>query len=326
MKVLVTGADGFVGQHLVEALLSRGHQVVGGITGSRPRPGTLPGPRAARVEWVRFDLLDAASIRALIARSAPEGVFHLAGISSVSRSWKHPEEAFNVNARGSLHLLLALRDLPAPGVPRPVLLVGSAEAYGRSGTEEAPLREDMALRPLTPYGASKGAQEMIGSALGNHPGLRVVQTRSFAQIGPGQKPAFVTADWARQLVASRRGERPPVLRVGNLEAVRDFLDVREAAAAYVALVECAEARDVYNVCSGRAYRLREVLEALQAAVGIQVDVEVDPERLRPADIASLVGDPRRLMEQTGWRPRRPLEEMVADIVADVERKETDGID
>ncbi|MBW3553807.1 MAG: GDP-mannose 4,6-dehydratase [Gemmatimonadetes bacterium] len=319
MRVLVTGADGFVGQHVVAALLAGGHEVTGGIRGDAPVLATLTTEEAARVTWSSFDLRVAASVRRMVRGAEPDAVLHLAGIASVSQSWREPETTFDVNATGSLRLLQALRALPARGsaapaaARRPVLLVSSGEVYGADGTAEAPLLEDRPLRPVTPYGASKAAQEMIASVLADD-AMRLIQTRSFQQIGPGQQPTFVTVNWARQLLDIRNGAQAPVLRVGNLEIDRDFLDVRDAAAAYVALLEDPRAEGVFNLCTGRACSLRHLLELLEDAVGVHPEIRVETERLRPAEIRSLVGSAAKLTAAIGWTPRHSLEDSVRTLV------------
>ena len=314
MRVLVTGADGFVGQHVVAALLARGHDVTGGIRDEAPLLTTLTAEEAARVTWSSFDLRVAASVRRMVRGAEPEAVVHLAGIASVSHSWREPEITFDVNATGSLRLLEALRTLPAPAAGRrPVLMVSSGEVYGADGTPAAPLTEDRPLRPVTPYGASKAAQEMVASVLADDT-MRLVQTRSFQQIGPGQRPTFVTVNWARQLLDMRDGAQAPVLRVGNLDIDRDFLDVRDAAAAYVALLEAPGAEGVFNLCSGRACSLRHLLKLLEETVGVHPEIRVESDRLRPAEIRSLVGSAARLTAAIGWTPRHPLEDSVRTLV------------
>ncbi|MEN8374832.1 MAG: GDP-mannose 4,6-dehydratase [Gemmatimonadota bacterium] len=324
MRLLVTGADGFVGQHVLTALLARRHEVVGCIGGHVPTLTTLAKEDGDRVDWRTLELTDPTSTREAILGAGAEGrldgLLHLAAASSVSRSWGDPGTMFAVNVTGALHLLAALRELPDGARPEAVVLVGSGEAYGRSGTEEKPLTEDTPLRPINPYGASKAAQEMIGWAPGRLEGVRIAMTRSFTQTGPGQSATFVAADWASQLLAIRAGARPPVLEVGDVEVVRDFLDVRDAADAYVALLEAPEAAGAFNVCSGRGVTLEALLEGLRRAVGVDVEVRVDPARLRPADIRSLVGDPGRIRVATGWRPRRELQQTLRDLVAFLEQR------
>lgn len=317
MKVLVTGADGFVGQHVVARLLRRGHDVVGAIRGETPVPGTLSPDDAARADWRDFDLRDTATVEALVAATAPDAVLHLAGIASVSESFREPEVTFDVNATGTLRVLEAIRRLPPPPRPRPVLLVSSGEVYGTDGTEEAPLTEDMPLRPVTPYGASKAAAELLAGVTADD-AIRLIQTRSFQQIGPGQRPTFVTPNWARQLLDIRDGAQRPELHVGNLEITRDFLDVRDAAEAYVTLLE-SDVAGTYNLCSGRACSLRRLLDLLQDAAGVHPEIRVDTGRLRPAEIRSLVGSPLRLTGATGWQPRTPLEESVRTLVDSLDR-------
>jgi len=320
MRILVTGADGFLGEHLLRTLLGAGHEVVGGILGDAPELRTLDPAEASRVEWRSFDLRDPASVTALIAGTVPDATVHLAGLTSVHASWREPERVVETNALGALRLINALRELPARSdVRRTVVLAGSAEAYGAEGTEAQPLTEDRPLQPLNPYGASKAAQEMIGWALGRAPWLRLIQVRTFQLAGPGQRPTFALPDWARQLVEIRAGRRPPVLSVGNLAPVRDFLDVRDAAAAYHALLETPGAEGAFNLCSRKGYSLRELLERLQRIVGVWPEVRVDAARMRPADVGSLVGSPARLIAATGWRPERSIQQALEDLVAEVER-------
>lgn len=324
MRVLVTGADGFVGEHLVRALLKGGHEVVGAITRDDPTLLTL-GPEEARsVEWRRFDLRDGGSVASLVSADPPDAVVHLAALSSVRASWTAPVETFEVNVLGTVRLLDALGRLPAGTDRRVVLLVGSAEAYGVDGTEERPLTEDAPLRPLNPYGASKAAQEAAGWAYARSGGLRVVQTRSFNHAGPGQRPTFVLADWALQLLRRRAIDSDEALRVGNIEVRRDFLDVRDVADAYISLLETPAAEGVFNVCSGQGHSLRELLAMLCDATGVEVEVEVDPGKLRPGDIGSLVGDPTRLARTTGWMQARPMEQTLTDLVAELSAREDRG--
>jgi GDP-4-dehydro-6-deoxy-D-mannose reductase len=316
--VLLTGADGFVGQHVARLLLARGHDVIAAV---QTLPASTPGLDAAEVRliaWRPFHLTDPASIRAAVVEARPEGVLHLAGSSSVARSWEHPAEVIEVNSLGALHLLLALREVAPGAARRPVLLAGSAESYGREGSEREPLVEELPLHPRNPYAASKAAQEMMGWALAVPGSDRLVLARGFPHSGPGQRPPFVLPQWTHDLLLMRRGELPPTLSVGDLDVVRDLLDVRDVAAAYVALLETPDAEGVFNVCSGRGYRLGDVLAKLCALVGVQPEVRTDPARLRPTEIRSLVGSRERLGRATGWAPSRPLDETLRDLVTDLD--------
>ena len=217
------------------------------------------------------------------------------------------------NVLGIVHLLDAARRLSL----RPaVLVVGSAEEYGPVGPEEIPIREDAPLRPASPYAVSKVAQGALARLYGPAGGMRIVLTRTFHHTGPGRGEAFAESSFARQIAEIEEGHRPPVLEVGNLEAVRDFTDVRDVVRAYWMLLDKGEAGEAFNVCSGRGRRIRDLLDVLVAASSARVEVRVDPERLRPSDVPVQVGDPSRLRAATGWEPRIPLEHTLSDLLDD----------
>jgi GDP-4-dehydro-6-deoxy-D-mannose reductase len=194
--------------------------------------------------------------------------------------------------------------------------VGSAEEYGPVGPEEMPIREDAPLRPASPYAVSKVAQGALALLYGPAGGLRVVLARPFHHTGPGRGEAFAESSFARQIAEIEAGRQPPVLKVGNLEAVRDFADVRDVVRAYWMLLEKGAAGAAYNVCTGRGRRIRDLLDRLLAASSARVEVRVDPERLRPSDVPAQVGDPSRLRAATGWEPRIPLERTLLDLLDD----------
>jgi len=214
---------------------------------------------------------------------------------------------------GVVHLLDAARKA---GLRPAVLVVGSAEEYGCVPETELPIRETHPLRPASPYAVSKAAQGALALLYGPAGGMRVVLTRPFHHTGPGRGEAFAESSFARQIAEIERGLRPPVIEVGNLEAVRDFTDVRDVVRAYRLLLDKGEAGQAYNVCSGRGLRIREVLNALIACSRTKVDVRLDPGRLRPSDVPAQVGDPARLRQATGWEPRIPLEKSLADLLED----------
>jgi GDP-4-dehydro-6-deoxy-D-mannose reductase len=308
VKVLVTGVAGFVGGHLVDFLRSEqpGVQIYGLVKPS----GSLP-PDPAKLNVIEADLASAASTEAALDAVHPDRIVHLAGQSSVHQSWADPGGTLSANVHGLLHLLEAVRRRSLS--PR-VLVVGSADEYGAVEVKDLPLTEDAPLRPNSPYAVSKVAQGFLALQYAVSFGMGILRTRTFPHTGPGRGELFAESSFARQIAEVEAGATPPVLKVGNLEAVRDFTDVRDVVRAYWALLDRGEAGGVYNVCSGSGVRIRDVLQKLIGIAGVDVDVRVDPGRLRPSDIPALVGDPGRLKKTTGWQPRFTLERTLADLL------------
>lgn len=291
MRALVTGASGFVGRHLATLLRSRGDEVVA----------------ASRAE---ADVRDAAAVRSLVAAAAPDAVFHLAGQSSVARSFADPVATFEANAVGTVAVLEAVR-ATAPGAR--VLVASSADVYGAVAPDEPPVRETRPLAPASPYAASKAAAETAALQYARSFGLDAVVVRSFSAVGPGQSTEFALPGFAAQLARVARGEAEPVLRVGNLSAERDFVDVVDVARAYAALAGRGATGEAYNVCTGEGRSLRDALDMLVRASGLDVRIELDPARLRPVDVPRLAGSSEKLRAATGWRPERPLAESLAGL-------------
>jgi GDP-4-dehydro-6-deoxy-D-mannose reductase len=305
VRALVTGASGFVGRHLVAALRRDGAEVF-----------ACGGPRDGG-EFFALDLADARSIRDAIDAARPSVVFHLAARTFVPDSFASPLATYETNAMGTARLAQAVREYARGGAKMPrVVFPSSAEVYGRREAAEFPLRESLDLRPATPYAASKAAAEAFLLAETRSLGMDVVVARAFNHIGPGQSERFSVASFAAQLARIARGG-DPVLLVGNLAAARDFLDVRDVVEAYLALARAGEPGEVYNVCSGGAVSLRDVLGRLVHIARVPVEICEDPQRMRPLDVPVFVGSNEKLRARTGWAPSIPLERSLRDAYQSV---------
>ncbi|HEY8550304.1 MAG TPA: GDP-mannose 4,6-dehydratase [Vicinamibacterales bacterium] len=307
--ILITGAAGFAARHLIERLVTTGADIVAWYRpgGHRPPAGLDGGDR---VRWQAVDLLDAAAVDRAVAEVRPRHVYHLAGATHQGRSFAEPAGVLRVNAMGTHHLLDAL----ARHVPGARALVTSTGFVYQP--RDTALDEAAPLRPPSPYALSKLAQELIARHAGQTTAVEVIVCRPFNHIGPGQSADFFAASFARQIAAIVKGQASPVLRVGNLSARRDLTDVRDVVRAYVSLMAHGTPGEVYNVCSGRAYAVREVLDGLIAQSGVKVDVQVDPNLLRPVDQPLLLGRCDKVREAVGWVPEIPLEQTLRDVLAD----------
>lgn len=304
-RVLVTGASGFVGPHVVAALRDAGHDVY-----TTDRRGDATGTHHS------CDLTHASATLEMVERVHPERVVHLASASSVARSFENPQHALQNNLLAACNVFEALRALA--GVR--VLVVGSAEQYGNVPAAALPVRETHAFDPASPYAVSKVAQELLARQYARAHGLDAVMTRSFNHSGPGQSPNFVLASWARQIAEAEAGLRDAVLEVGNLDVERDFLDVRDVALAYVRLLQYGVPGEAYNVCSGRSQRLRDLVDVLVQFSSVPVRVVTDPARMRPADLPVLRGDPTKLQTASGWKPGRTIDQTLSDVLDDWRRR------
>ena len=311
MRLLVTGAGGFVGGHLVDFLHTEHPEVE--IHGVVLPHGSVSWRAASGARVLEADLNDRGAAAAVVEEVRPERILHLAGQSSVHLSWLDPGGTLRTNVMGIVHVLDAARER---GMRPDVLVVGSAEEYGSVAPEEIPIREEAPLRPASPYAVSKVAQAALALLYGPAGGMRIVLTRTFHHTGPGRGEAFAESSFARQIAEIEAGLRPAVLKVGNLEAVRDFADVRDVVRAYWLLLDRGAAGAVYNVCSGHGRRMRELLDVLLGNTGARMEVRVDPERLRPSDVPAQVGDPSRLRAATLWEPLIPLDKTLRDLLDD----------
>jgi len=304
--VLVTGAAGFVGSHLVESLArdpDAGARIVGWY-----RPGGHPPVEIPGTIWEAVDLLDPAAVRRGIEHGQPDTVYHCAGAAHVGLSWGDTTVTFAINVRGTHHLLEALR---VKGSQTRVLIPGSAMVY-RPAAE--PLTEDHPLVPPSPYGVSKLAQELLGAraSVGN---ISVAIGRAFNHIGPRQDSSFAASGFARQIAEIEAGRRVPEVVVGNLDARRDTMDVRDTVRAYRTIAERGQPGRPYNVSTGHAVAIGEMLEMLTARARVPVRVRVDPSQFRPHDAPVVIGDSSRLRLELGWAPTIPLSQTLDDLMA-----------
>jgi GDP-4-dehydro-6-deoxy-D-mannose reductase len=274
-----------------------------GWTRSAPAPALAPLAR-----WQQVDLLDRDRVQALVRELRPSAVYHCAGTPHVAESFVDPVTPLASNILGTHHLFDALR---RANVSCRILLTGSATVYGES---DRPLTEDSPIAPGSPYAVSKLAQEQLGLRAFTEDALDVIVTRPFNHTGPRQKPSFMAPSVARQIALIERGQLEPVLRVGNTSPMRDLSDVRDVVRAYEVLMHAGTPGVVYNVASGVARSVREILDALISRSRVPLRIEVDPSRLRSNDPTMIVGDPTRLKEATGWQPEVPFERTIDDLM------------
>lgn len=311
MRALITGITGFAGSHLAEYLLAEHPGVeVFGTYRWRSRMDNVEHLRS-RVKLLEADLRDYTSMYNALERSRPDFIFHLAAQSFVPSSWTAPNETLTTNIAGQTNLFEAIRSLRIDPV---VQLACSSEQYGLVLPDEVPIKETNPLRPLSPYAVSKVAQDYLGYQYFQSYGLKAIRTRGFNHTGPRRGQVFVTSNFCSQVAAIELGLQEPVIRVGNIEAIRDFTDVRDMVRAYWLAVNHGKPGEVYNIATGHGIRISELLDRIIALANVEVKIEVDPERLRPSDVEILIGDSSKFRADTGWEPRIPFEQTVRDLL------------
>lgn len=310
MRVLITGITGFVGSHLAEYCLSRGDVEVFGTTRWRSRMDNV-NDIENDINLIDCDLRDAVAVRHTLAEIRPEYIFHLAAQSYVPTSWKAPVETIVTNITGQLHLFEAMRELK---LHSRIQIACSSEEYGMVYEDEVPIKESNPLRPLSPYGVSKVGQDLLAYQYHQSYGLYAVRTRAFNHTGPRRGDVFVESNFSRQVAEIEKGLKPPVLEVGNLDARRDFTDVRDIVKGYWLALEKGEPGEVYNLGSGKDISIRELVDKLIALASVQVEIRKDPSRMRPSDVEILLADPGRFTTLTGWKAEIPFDRTLEDLL------------
>jgi GDP-4-dehydro-6-deoxy-D-mannose reductase len=309
MRIFLTGATGFAGSHLVDLLLAEGHQIFALVHDATSHQQL---PDNSLVEAIPGDLLQLSTLKRLVNDVKPDAIYHLAGQAYPALSWKNPALTLAVNAGGTANILEAA---VAYGRPR-VVIVTSAEIYGLVSKEMLPLTEQATPQPRHPYGISKLAAGQLATIYWEHHQLPVIEARPFNHIGPRQMTGFVVPDFASQLAAIKLGQKTARMSVGNLEAQRDFTDVRDVTRAYTALAEEGHPGEAYFICSGQPVAIYDLLMMLTEMIGVDVEVVFDPARMRPSDTPCLYGSFAKINAHTGWQPEISLQRSLQDTLDD----------
>lgn len=305
MKALVIGAAGFVGNYLIDAVR---YELLCDVYATK-----LPHHSAWRrdIQIMDLNILDAEAVYQCLIQVEPDYIFYLAAQSSIARSWANPTQTVEVNVKGSLNLLNAIRKLE---IPPKVLLVGSGEEYGAIAPEQVPIRETAFLNPQNIYAASKACQNMMASVYASAYHLPLVMVRAFNHIGPGQSDTFVVSDFCHQVAKIEAGLQEPIISVGNLGSKRDFTDVRDVVRAYIRLIQFGIPGETYNVGRGHAVTIQSILDTIVSKSKADIRIYVDPKRLRPIDVPIIEPDLQKTYGATGWKPEIPLETTIEEML------------
>lgn len=308
-KALITGITGFAGSHLAELLLKERVEIHG-IKRWRSKTENIDHIQN-NLNWHEADMLDAHSLYKIIDDVKPDYIFHLAAQSYVYSSWDSPANTMEVNVTGSVNLFEAVRK---SGLPISMQIACSSEEYGMVMPDEIPIKETNPLRPLSPYAVSKVAMDYLGYQYHQSYGTKIIRTRGFNHTGPRRGDVFSESTFAKQIAQIEKGKQKPVVNVGNLDAVRDYTDVRDMVRGYYVAVQKCDPGEVYNICSGKGWKIKDVLELLLSLSKKKIEVKQDPDRLRPSDVEVLIGDNTKFVKKTKWKPKIKFEKTMEDLL------------
>lgn len=309
-KVLITGITGFVGSHLAEFLLKGNNVKVYGIIRWRSKTENIVHIKD-KLKLYECDIRDASSVRKVVGEIKPDIIFHLSAQSFVPASWNAPAETLITNIIGELNVFEACRHLK---INPYIQIAGSSEEYGMVRKNELPVKETNPLRPLSPYAVSKVGQDLLSYQYFMSYKMNIIRTRGFNHTGPRRGDVFAESNFAKQIALIEKGMQKPIIYVGNLEAKRDFTDVRDMVEAYWLSVKKCKTGEVYNICSGKAYSIGTVLDILLSFSNAEVKIKRDPARMRPSDVPVLIGDNSKFVKQTGWSPKIPFPQTLKDLL------------
>lgn len=314
MKALIIGAAGFVGSYLIQHLTTAYDWEIHAT--KLPSEDMI----SSKIDIHNLNIMNPAEIRLLLAEIQPDYIFHLAAQSSVALSWKDPQLTVDINIKGTLNILDTVRSLENYS-PR-ILLIGSGEEYGYILPDETPVNEQVTPRPGNIYAATKTCQNMLGNIYSRAYGMQLIMVRAFNHIGPNQAPIFVASDFCKQVAEIESGKKPPTLHVGNLSAKRDFTDVRDVVRAYGLLIQNGKSGETYNIGSGHAISIQELLDIILSLSDTEILVSTDPARLRPSDIPIIEADISKLQETICWHPEISLKQTLLETLNYWREKQT----
>ncbi|MBU4480625.1 GDP-mannose 4,6-dehydratase [Patescibacteria group bacterium] len=309
MKALITGISGFAGSYLAEFLLNNGYEVYGTFY-DKSTFSNLNG-FIDKIKLYQCDIRNYATLKTIIGDVRPEEIYHLAAISFVPTSLKDPKLTFDTNLYGTLNLYQAVIEQK---INPKILFVGSADEYGIVNEDDLPIKEGCPLRPMNPYSISKASADFLSYTYFKNYGLNIVRVRPFNHIGPRQSPDFVCSSFAKQIAEIEKGLKEPMIKVGNLEAKRDFSDVRDMVRGYWLALDKGEPGEVYNLCSEKTIQIKGLLNHLLELSSKKIEITKDPKRMRPSDNPILQGDCSKFRRKSGWKPEIPLDKTLKDIL------------